>query len=156
MKKINASETVKKLIGIQSWIELTSKKKIKQYLTLYSFLEKKVNEEIITNIPKFNTTFNALLSELKERMKEWKKLKHEQDSELLTIIENLKTTLSKEELSFEERKLVIEDMNYVINKMSQIKRNKEERKRKMIKGATLVGTVFALVTSQFTKKNNRN
>ncbi|WP_028549987.1 hypothetical protein [Paenibacillus sp. UNC451MF] len=141
------TETVKRLFDIQDWMELATKTKVKQYLASYPFLEKKINEEIISNIPAFTATFKEIISELNER----RKAKNKKSVDIIDSLNRLQTALSKEVLTLEERKSVIEQINHITNKIEESEKKKEDRKRKIIKGVTIAGTALGLMATQLIK-----
>lgn len=144
MSKTLTEKQVLKKIGIPDFRHL-SKEKVMKFATMLPHMDPEVAKKALEQFPEFSKTTKEMLVEYKEYLD---KGLASNDKSIMTcydagnaIISSLQKELGKEELSFEERKYIIDKMMEVSKMMNE---KDSENKKFLAFMAMLAGTVVTV------------
>lgn len=147
MAKLLSEEKVLKKLGIEDFRHLTKAKVIK-LASMLNEMDPEVAKKALEQFPEFAKTSKEILEDYREVLNKGfesndKSVESVYDT-YSVIIQSLQTELDKEDLSFEKKKYIIEQMKDVADKVDK----KDSENKKWIFGmAAIAGTVLVSVVA---------
>lgn len=147
MDKLLSEEKVLEKLGIKDFRQLT-KAKVINLASMLDKMDPEVAKKALEQFPEFAKTSKEMLVEYKEILNKGiesndKSIKSVYDT-YSAIIESLQKELNKEDLSFDEKKYIIEQMKNIADKVDK----KDTENKKWIAGlAAIAGTVVVGVVA---------
>ena len=147
MSKLLSEQAVKKKLGIDDFRHLT-KDKIISLASMIHRMDPEVAKKALEQFPKFSETTSDILKDYRTTLD--KGLESNAESVKVyydscnTIIQALERELENEELTFDERKYILEQMRYVAEMIGE---KDSENKRFIATMAALGGLVVTVATA---------
>ncbi len=155
MEKIKNESELKSKLGIENWSELSNNENFLKYLAYLEKTDKELQMKTLEQIPNVLSLAKEVTSGMIVLAKEHSKTSKEYLSVLQSISNHLGSMLNKDNLTFEERKYIIDSL---LKLAAIIRELQTDHNKFMIKLAGIFGIVgmgiIAIIKAYFGGGNN--
>jgi hypothetical protein len=146
MKKVS-EEILKKILRIKNWDELASQEKMKQYLSLYPFVEEETNQKILQRI----TSLCAVIMQIIVSIDVAGKVSSQFRKDVEIRKEEMIELLSKQSMSEEELKFTLEKITTLFKDINKEEEQKRIKRKQLLKSLAFIGGITGFAVYKVTE-----